>query len=277
MKLNYIIFLFSIILIGTFTSCDSYVEDGIDLPALPDDPTFTLEEDPNNPNRIIVKFSEEGFFSHVWDLPGGTPTTSTLNVDTIFYVKAGMYDITLNAAATDGGGTASSTQSIIIAEDAVIECDDNLTLLTDECTSKCWRLAQTPGAISVGPTPLSSEWFSSSDLDGAQVDDLWCFDFDGAAFRYMNNGNTFSSCANFSVIENYPIPANMTYSVVPSDSEFSSLKILLPEEFWMGVEDSGNEYEIIELSEDQMVLLTTIAPCDGTPSPGWFTLTFLAN
>lgn len=259
-----------------FAACEPFVEDGIGLPPQPDAPTFVIEST-DNPNKKVIKFNEDGYFDHIWGMPGGIPNSSTLRTDTVFYVNAGTYDITLHASAVGGGGASSSTQSVVIDEDAAIECNDDLTLLTDECTSKCWKLSTDAGSITLGPEPLSSEWFSSTGLDGAQIDDLWCFDFEGAAFRYENNGNTFSACANYSVVEDYTIPANMIYSVVPSNSLFSDLKIVLPDGFWMGIEDSGNEYEIVDLTEDQMILVTPLTPCDNSPSTGYFTLIFLAE
>ncbi len=273
MKYNLLILLAFISL--AFISCEPYIEDTIDLPPLPDSPEFTVVPHPDNPNKVVVSFTSDTFFDHLWSFPGGTPASSSLSVDTVFYQKAGTHEISLHASAIGGGGTSSSSQNVIIEEDAVILCDEDLTLLTDECTVKCWTLSQAPASIVVGPEPLSAEWFASSGLDGAQLDDGWCFEFEGAVLRYENNGNTFSACANYSVVEDYPIPPNMTYNIVPSNSDFSSLKIILPEDFWMGVEDSGNEYEIHSLTENEMVLLTPIAPCDGSPSNGWFTLTFV--
>lgn len=258
-------------------SCEPYQEAGRDLPPLPDAPDFLVEPHPDNPNKFVITSLANGYFNHLWDLPGSAPPTSSLEVDTAFYQKAGTYEITLHIAASDGGGTASATKTVTVAEDAELECDENLTLLTDGCTFKCWKLSNQPGGIMVGPIPLSGEWFSSSGLDDSQLDDRWCFEFEGGVFDYQNGGASFSSCAGFLPIEGYPIPPDMTYLISPSNSDFSDLKITLSDEFWMGVEDSGPDYEIVELNENALVLLSAIKPCDGSPSPGWFTLTFVTE
>jgi hypothetical protein len=260
-----------------FSACEPYLEDGVDLPPLPDAPDFLVEPHPTNPNKFVVTSTEADAFNHVWEMPGGAPNVSSLAVDTVFFQKAGTYEITLHIAARDGGGTSSATKTVNVAEDAELECDENLSLLTDECTFRCWRLSDQPGSIAVGPIPLSSEWFSSSELEGSQADDLWCFQFEGGALDYQNNGVSFSTCAGYAPVENYPIPPDMTYTISPSNSDYSDIKITLSDEYWMGVEDSGPEYEIVQMNENALVLLSAIKPCDGSPSPGWFTITFVAD
>ncbi len=265
------------LLVVLLYSCEPIVDEGRDLPPLPDEPEFTVTQTVDNPNRFVVSFNGDGFFNHLWDFEGGSPANSSLNVDTVFYQRAGSYDITLHAAAIGGGGTASSTQTVVVEEDAVIECNETLALLTNACTSKCWTLSPEAGSITVGSGPLLDDFFVSSGLDGAQMDDLYCFDFEESSLDYLNNNTSFSACAGYVVVEDYPIPANLSFVVVPSGTDYSDWKIVVSGDFWMGVEDSGNEYEIYSITETEMVLLTPIKPCDGSASPGWFTLTFIAN
>ncbi len=273
-QFRYIV-LFALFL-GIF-SCEPFQEEATDLPPLPEDPTFTVAIDTDNPNKVIVTSTANGFFDHLFSAPNGTPNSSELTQDTIFYPRAGTYEITLHASAIGGGGVSSSTQTVSIADDAEVECDANLSLLTDECTTRCWQLANTPGSISVGPTPLSGEWFQSSNLDPDQDGDKWCFNFTGTELTYEDNGATFSACAGYVAIPNYPVPSDMTWTVLPSGTPNSTYKIVLPDDFWMGVEDSGPEYEIISMTDTDLVVISEIKPCDGTPSPGWFTLTFIAQ
>ncbi len=255
-------------------SCEPKEDAGIDLGPLPEPPTFELEVLASNPNIIVVTSTANGFFDHVWDLPGGTPNRSTLVRDTVFYPSAGNYSITLHASKEGGNGTSSSSQSITIDQDGEAMCDPTTVLLTGDCTTKCWKLSEAPSSIKVGPVPFSAEWFDSPGLDPSQIDDRWCFTFEGGAHEYVNGGVTFSACQGFVEDPNYPIPANVSYLIAPSGSANSEFEILLDEGSWMGIEDTGPTYEIVSISEDEMVLLSPIAPCDGSPSPGWFTITF---
>jgi len=238
-------------------------------------PTFELEALASNPNLIVITSTANGFFDHVWDLPGGTPNRSTLSRDTVFYPSAGNYSITLHASKEGGNGTSSTTQAITIDQDAEAVCDDITVLLTGDCTTKCWKLSEEPSSVKVGPVPFSAEWFDSPGIDPAQANDLWCFTFEGGVHEYINGGDTFSACQGFVVDQNYPVPTGVSYLIADSNSSNSELEIILDEGSWMGVEDTGPSYEIVSISEDEMVLLTPIAPCDGAPSPGWFTLTFV--
>ncbi len=258
-------------------SCEPYIEDEVTIPELTDTPEFTVQMVEGDSNRFVVDFDPTGYFDFVWSIPGGSPSASSLDHDTIFFQRAGNYDITLHASVDGGAGVATATQSVVVENDAELECDAFMSLLTNDCSSKCWRLSSNDGGVAVGPIPLSGEWFTSTGLNENQADDLWCFDFTTASFLYINNDVTFSACAGFSEIVGYPIPDNMTYVVSPSDSDYSENQFILSDDFWMGVEDSGPIYEVVSITEDEMVLLTPIKPCDGGPSEGWFTLTFLAN
>lgn len=276
------LFFLLLLTLSVFVSCDPFEEDDINIGPLPEAPTFTASVDPDNANKIIITNTSQGFIDFIWDITGGvglegTPNVSTLNSDTVLFSTMGTYDITLHATKSGGSGTSYSSQTFTIAEDAVVECDDKFSLLTDGCTSKCWKLSNEAGAISVGPVELSTEWFSSPEdgHDPSQVDDTWCFSFEDFAWTYNNNGSTFSACQGYIEDPNYPVPTGIVFSVLNSGTTFSDYKIVLPEGVWMGVEDSGPEYQIVDINEFEMTLLAPLAPCDGAAS-GWFTIKFEA-
>lgn len=278
------LFFLLLLTLGIFASCDPYEEDDIDIGPLPEAPTFTASVDPDNANKIIITNTSEGFISFVWDITGGiglegTPDVSTLGHDTILFSMMGTYDITLHAAKSGGSGTSFSSQTFTIEENAVVECDEKFSLLTNNCTTRCWKLSNVAGAISVGPVELSGEWFASPEdgHDPSQTDDRWCFSFEDFSWVYNNNGSSFSACQGFVEDTAYPVPTGVTYNVVNSGTTFSDYKIVLPTGVWMGVEDSGPEYQIVEINEQEMTLLAPIAPCDGSASPGWFTIKFVAE
>jgi len=258
-----------------FIACDLQQPASRELGPLPAPPEFSVEEVPGNPNQVVVRLLSTDFFDFIWDLPGGTPKTSKAPVDTIFYQRAGTYPISLHAAHTSGNGTAVSTQTITIAQDATLECNATLRLLTNDCSTQCWKLSPERGSIQVGPVPLSSEWYNSPGLDDAQIDDLWCFNAETGAFIYDNGGETFSVCAGYVSVPDYNIPPNAGFTFSPSASGNAEFMLTLDEGSWMGVEDSGPVYEIVSISENELVMLSPIRPCDGSASPGWFTLTFI--
>lgn len=279
MKLYNKIFFLALCSIMIF-SCDPYEEDNIDIGQLPEAPTFTMSVDPANANNIIITNTSVGFYDFIWDISGGfgtegVPNVSILETDTVLYPDMGVYDITLHAAKIGGSGTSFSTQSVTIDQDAAILCDEKFELLTGGCTSRCWKLKDANGSIQVGPEQLSAEWFSSTGLEPTQLDDTWCFDFSDFSWTYINNGSSFSACQGFVEDPAYPVPTGVSFTVLNSGTDFSTYKILLSAPVWMGVEDSGPEYEIVSISDTEMVLLSPIATCDGSASPGWFTLTFV--
>lgn len=278
------LFFLLLLTLGIFASCDPYEEDDINIGNLPEAPTFTASVDPENANKIVITNTSQGFIEFVWDISGGVgldgiPNTSILSHDTILFSAMGVYDITLHATKSGGSGTSFSTQSFTITEDAVVECDDKFSTLTNGCTSKCWKLSNVAGAISVGPSELSDEWFASPEdgHDPSQTDDTWCFAFEDFTWTYNNNGSTFSACQGFVDDPNYPVPTGVTYNVLNSGTSFSEFKITLPDGVWMGVEDSGPEYQIVDMNDSELTLLAPIATCDGTASPGWFTIKFEAE
>lgn len=265
-----------LLFISCFFACDPSIDEQIALPERPEDPTFSLEILDDGSNRVVIKDLSQGFFSRVWDLPGGTPNTSTLAVDTILYQKAGDYFVTLHGAKDSGGGTASSSQPISFEEDAILSCTDELVNLTGGCENpngKCWTFSQIAGAISVGPTPGSTEWFTSPEggLVPEQYDDRFCFTFEASSFQYKNNGSTIDPFNGYAAIELEP-PTDLTYFLSAGGGENGETRIVLPEGAFMGVMDSGPLYDIIFLTETELVVRSQI-----TGGAGWFDLYFISQ
>lgn len=258
-----------LVLILAFSNCNESIDYSLegDLPAKPD---FTIEAVPDDPNSFVVTDISEGNFSRVWDFGEGAPSTSILKSDTVFFKKAGDYDITLHVSSETGGGTSFNTKSVNVEAD-VEGCQ--LLFLNEDCSRKCWRLSGEPSSVILGPDPFSQEWYNSPDITASQADDIWCFHEDGT-FEYENFGATFSACNGYIDVEDYEIPAEMTYTLNPGGGLQGFDRIELGD-LWMGIEDSGITYDIVEVTEDKMIMLTPLRPCDGSPSTGWFTLTFL--
>jgi len=267
------VFLF---VLSCFLACEPSIDDQISLPAAPDTPNMSIEQLNDGSNRVVVKDLSEGFFTSVWDLPGGTPSSSTLATDTILYQKAGEYAITLHASAVGGGGTSSMTQTVSFTEDAILSCTDEITNLTGGCENllgKCWIFSQAAGAIAVGPTPGSTEWFNSpeSGLAAEQYDDRFCFTFEASKFQYLNNGQTIDPFNGFAPVEFEP-PTDLAYFLSAGGGDNGETRIILPEGAFIGVWDSGPFYDIILLTETDLVVRSQI-----TGGAGWFDLYFVAQ
>lgn len=272
---NFKSILFVCLCIGLFSQCDKREDISLNG-TLPEKPTFTIEPFADNPNKFWVEDMSVGNFTRVWDF-GETamPKTSTLKRDSVFFNKMGEYDIKLHISAQDGSGTASSQQSVSVFEDAVLGCDGNFALMTNDCTVKCWKMSNDDGSVSVGPIPLSGEWFSSTGLEDTQLDDRWCFEVTDFVLNYNNGGGTFSACQGYIDDPNYPVPAELSWTFLAGGGWNGTDRIELNQpEMFLAIEDSGPYYDIVELTDSKMVLLSPLKPCDGSPSTGFFTLTF---
>ncbi len=275
---NLKLILFASLCLLLFTQCEE--QEDFSLPGnLPDDPPFSVEPFADNPNKFWVEDLSEGNFTRVWDFgDDAMPKTSTLKRDSVGFNKKGDYTIKLHVSAADGSGTASSQQSVNVAEDAVLGCEGNFSLFTQDCTTKCWKLSEEDGSVKVGPIPLSGEWFTSTGLEPTQLDDRWCFDAETFILDYNNGGGTFSACQGFIDDPNYQVPAALSWTYIVGGGWEGTDRIELDQpEMFLAIEDSGPYYDIVEMSETKMVVLTPLKPCDGSPSTGFFTLTFLAE
>lgn len=263
-----------------FAACDPVMEDGVDLGPLPPAPEISVAMVPGDSNRMVVKDLSVGNFNRLWDFPGGEPRTSQQVEDTVFYAKAGTFTITLNVAAAGGNGTAFSSREVTILRDAPVVCGELESLLTGGCEAagKCWTFSSSAGAISVGPTYGSTEWFTSTanGLDPSQYDDRYCFFFEDRVFEYRNNGTTVNPWQGYVPVPFNPPPAN--WSLRPGAGRDGADQIVLPDGYFMGVWDSGPVLDIVTLTETELVVRAYIVDETGSQAAeGWFQLHFVAE
>lgn len=283
-KLTYL-FILSVL---AFAACEPFQDADIELGTPPATPDFSIEYVQGDSNMVIVKDLSTGNFNRVWNFgenaDGQAPLkrTSTEATDTVTYLKAGTYTITLYVTATGGSGTAQNSKTITVSNDAQTGCGGTVALLTGDClpTGKCWTFSQIAGAVSVGPSQGDGSWFSStaSGLVTDQYDDSFCFFLDGNEFQYNNNGLTVNPFDGY-VAEAFTGPADPTWTFSEGTGTGGNDQIILPVGLFLGVRDASNVYDIVTISETELVVQAPIVNEDGTPNSnnGWFELYFVAQ
>jgi hypothetical protein len=255
--------------------CKPFQEDDVAVKPLTIVPSFSLQFVEGDSNRVVVTDNTVGNFDRLWKFEGGIPAASKKAVDTVYFTKAGNYAITLYASEEGGAGVANSSQQVTILVDAVAACDPFISLLTGECgeNGRCWTFTQAAEAIRVGPTPGSSEWFVSTEggLQDAQYDDRFCFYFEGQKFQYLNNGTTVDPFNGYAIVP-YDPPTNLTWFISPGTGDGGKDQIVLPEGAFIGTWDSGPVYDIVSISDTELVLRSQI-----TGGAGWFEFTLIKN
>ena len=259
-------------------ACDPYQVDDVALPA-PPTAGFSWSYVPGDSNSIALSATETGD-AVVWEFPSGaSKPTSTRAVDTVEFGQRGDYEIALFTTAQ--GGTDVVRQMVNIPSDKAVACDSTTLLLAGGCgvdDSKTWIWSQQAAAISVGPTPLSSEWFGSPEggLVEAQYDDAWTFAFDGADFVYDNSGQSVNPYDGYVAQDFTPPPG--TWRIQEGTGYNGSDQVVLSDEdLFIGVMDSGPTYDVVKLTPDSLVLVSPIIQANGEAGDGFFTLYFVAQ
>lgn len=259
-------------------ACAPFEENDIDLPAQPAAPVFSVEFLAGDSNRVVVTNLSTGFFDYTFDFSGGIPVQSKRLVDTVFYTDAGDYIITLYGSGEGGGGVSKSSKVVKITKNATALCDPMIALLTGDCENpgKCWTFTHAAEAVRVGPVPGSEEWFKSpvNGLQAAQYDDQFCFYFQGSKFQYVNNGFTVDPWNNYAAVPFTP-PTNLGWLITKGTGNGGKDQIILPAGTFIGTWDSGPVYDIVTLTETELVLRSRIRKQDGSPADGWFEFTLV--
>ncbi len=283
-KLTYLF----ILSIFAFAACDPFQDADIDLGAAPTTPDFSVEMMSGDSNTFIVKDLSQGNFTRLWNFGtnanGQSPIkrTSTEIIDTVTFLKAGTYTITLYVSAASGGGTTQNSKTITVANDAQAGCTGPIALLTGDClpSGRCWTFSQVAGAVTVGPNPGDGSWYASpaAGLVANQYDDSFCFFLNNSEFQYNNNGLTINPFNGYAA-EPFTGPANPTWIFSPGTGNSGRDQIILPVGLFLGVRDASNVYDIITLSATELVVQAPIVNIDGTPNSnnGWFQLSFVAQ
>jgi len=251
-------------------ACKPSETDDIDIGSAPS-ASFSMRFVEGDSNRVVVTDESQGAFARVWDF--GNATTSKKASDTAYFPAAGTYNIQLFISAK--GGTGLAAKSVVIAK-----ADNNLCInqkiinLTGGCSAvagKGWTFSTAAGAIKVGPTVGSGEWFTSTanSLQVDQYDDTFRFFYDQKHFLYENNGKTVFPDQGYKALP-YDPPTDATWLLDFGAGNNGTDRFTLPTGSFMGVKDASNVYDIVSLTETELVVQTPFLN-----NGGYFELTFV--
>ena len=262
-----------------FWACKPERDNDFQLSATVAAPEISVEFVAGDSNRVIVKDLSSGNYQRIWDFPGGTPKTSTLDVDTVYYETKGEYAITLFVTKTDGSGSPSNTKKVTVPNDAFSSlCGPAMAKLTGNCNvnGKCWTLTHEAGAVKVGPNYGDFSWYTSpaNGLQDAQYDDGFCFKSDSLIFENRNNGASVDPWDNYNV-KPYD-RGRATFQYRKGTGTQGADQIILPDDQFMGVWDCDNVLDIIKLTNTELVVRGRQRNQSGAPlAQGWFELRFV--
>ncbi len=248
-----------------------------DEPTLGDPPSaadaaFTYSESSTSANIIEFTASNSGLTAQ-WDLGNGASATGT-TVNGI-YPYAGTYTVVLTVF--NSGGSANSTQDIVIAQDdpTLIENPlyDLITGGADGPGYKSWAIDSVVGGhFGVGPNPSGAagdypEWYDASALEksgSGMYNDLYTFHLQNFVFDMITNGDVYvnsaiagsppftdtsaSSVGDFTA--QYPNLLGETWILTEGEDTTISLSGDAMIAYWTGVQT----YKIVLIEENKMIL-----------------------
>ena len=258
----------------SMAGCEPFVEDKIDIGG-PPSPSFEIMS-AGTPNDFVLKNTTPGAFLTQWAISGvGNKKGNEIDINIPF---KGTYDVTMTAFSK--GGSASTTQSIVVTEDDPNACFGNFQILTG-CGEKVWKLAPESNAMHIGPS-LNETWWGNSDSD---VSSRFCHFNDEYIFRsngeyeYDNKGDFWADDNGSGVVwpadlgldigcnpnSSWPAQYSAWGSGVHSFSVDETSLTLNGLGAWLGLYKAGTSDEVVtpqpsttysiqEISEDRMVL-----------------------
>lgn len=154
-----------------------------ELPGASPSASFTHEIDGST---VTFTNTSNNADSYSWDFGDGNMSSDESPTHT--YGSDGSYTVTLTAS--NGNGSNMATANVVISTNSSF----SMSALTGD-SNKSWKLNPEAGALAVGPSKGSGEWFATSaeDVDGraCTFDDTYNFDTDNV-FTYNTNGDLFA-------------------------------------------------------------------------------------
>ncbi len=240
-------------------------------PPAPQDAAFNFEPTAENDN--IIRFTaDKEFFLMRWDLGNGAAGEGTQITGT--YPTAGTYTVTLTVF--NGGGSATSTQEVIIEKTDPTLLDkplyNKLTGGVDAVNGKTWVIdSANAGHFGVGPDPSQNgdfpEWYQAGPNEktgGGMYDDRYTFYLADFGFEMETNGDVYingSQGPNFPGSEDsgvgdlrapYTPPAGLTWNIAEPADSYPVLTI--SNGGFIGYYAGGRSYQIISIEENELFL-----------------------
>lgn len=277
-KLNYLLGL-TLTLVLFLGSCKKEEEPSLGNPPSAADAAFTYEAT-SNPNVIEFTAANKNLVAK-WDFGNGTNAEGS--VVTGSYPLKGTYTVTLTVF--NSGGSNSSSQEIIIAEDDLTQLNDPLyNILTGGTSgpgSKTWVIDSTRddhfGVHPLGSSKLG-DWWKAKRLDKSGTGlytDAYVFHLDAFKFDHITNGTGY---VHIDQASNFPDGVvNKADLDVPMQDMMGESWTLKKNETDTTIEISGSAfigsytgvrtYKVHTISENELVL--TYGD-DKDENRGWF-------
>jgi PKD repeat protein len=177
------------------TSCEEAEEPSLGNPPSQADAAFTFQASANSDNIIEFTASNSNLDA-TWDFGNGATGSGSMASAT--YPFAGTYTVTLTVQ--NSGGSASSTQDVVIAQDDPTLVSNPLFDILSGGASKTWAVDSNGAAhFGVGPEPLGAagkfpEFYAAAPLEksgGGMYDDRYTFKSQGFGFDMVTNGDVY--------------------------------------------------------------------------------------
>jgi PKD repeat protein len=255
-----------LLVFGVFTlstACDEE-EPTLGDPPSQEDAGFTFTTSSESDNILIFK-ANNSELDAIWDLDNGI-TARGAEVQASYPFKD---TLTITLTVQSQGGSASSTQEIIIAEDDFSLIDNPLLALLTGGSSRTWYIDST-GAdhFGVGPNPpgdLFPEFYSASPSEksgGGMYDDRYTFTLNGFGFDMVTNGDVYvnpesagkppmtdtSAAPVGDFIAQFPNQLGESWSI----EEGADTTITFSGDAFIGYYVGAHTYQIVELTDERL-------------------------
>jgi PKD repeat protein len=251
------------------TSCKKE-EPTLGAPPTAADAAFTYQPSTANANIIEFKASNSSLQA-TWELGNGQTANGTNVTGT--YPFAGSYTVKLTVQ--NSGGSASSTQVIVIAVDDPSLISNPLFSLLTGGTSKTWAVdSVSAGHFGVGPAPSHPDfdgyypkWYAaaSEEKTGAGMyDDRYTFKIQGFGFDMITNGDVYVNSAHAGIAPfddttatnvgdfkaNFPNQLGETWLLTEGADTMLTVSGNSMIGYWAGT----RTYKIVEIDTNRLVL-----------------------
>lgn len=234
------------------------------------DAAFTFS--PSSLNANIIEFTADNpNIQATWDLGNGQ-TANGIKVSGT-YPFADTYTVKLTVQ--NSGGSASSTQEIIIAQDDPSLISNPLFDILSGGSSKTWAVdSVSAGHFGVGPAPSHSDfdgyypkWYAASSLEksgGGMYDDRYTFRLQGFSFDMVTNGDVYVNTEHAGMapfddttsvivgdfICNFPDQMGETWLITEGTDTMLSVSGNSMIGYWAGARD----YKVVSIDTNKLVL-----------------------